>query len=464
MKMTLRTLSVLSTLTLAAGCGSPPSDEEVSAETSSAITVTRGPSPCWLYDPISCVPAGTRLLIVGPSAHYTDMDRLRQHKNATGMPAWVLTMDDMRKYAGKDDAERLKRVIARMHEQKGTWYVLLAGDASVVPVRRRHVHDPVANNESFNPSDLYYADLYHHVGARAGQFDDWDANGNGIFDEEVWADTAYANNPDDVDGWPEVAVGRVPAHTTEQLGRYVDKVIRYETGQTPTLPITKAGFVADAYYGGATSLLEGLEHSTFLNGSAWKYGVNYDANNPPPSGWANASMATIDSLSMTMPWIAYVGHGNSSLWGFGENGTYFDSWHVSGFTNANLPVVVAAACETGKFADNIFHAPPTFVPPDVYDAGSDLSMGGPWLFGSTSGGGAIAYFGETVVLPDSLPVELETYMLRAYGNGHRVLGDVYASGARDYWAQHQTDNYVFGHPRIYLGIMEMFADPSLRLR
>ncbi|AKU95323.1 Chitinase [Labilithrix luteola] len=450
------------------------SQEALSLGTTTASTIpsltTSGPViqiPCWMRDPASCVPDGTRLLIVGPSQFSTDMERLRQHKNATGMPAWVLSMDDIRKYDGRDDAERLKKVIARLHEQKGTWYVLLAGDASVVPVRRRRVL-AAGQNESFNPSDLYYANLYHHVGSRAGTFDDWDTNGNGLFNEEFWEFNSgpYVLNPDDVDGYPDIAVGRVPAHDTQGFGRYVDKIIRYETGQTVTSPLTRAAFVADKNYPGATSLLGQLESRTFLaNASVGHYEGNTFGPGLDP-GWATADFSLLDGLTYTMPWIAYVGHGYSTGWGLYDiftNNALYDAGHVRTLRNTNLPVVFAAACETGKFAENIMHEPPTGIAPGVYDAGGDLSMGGAWLFGSESLGGAIAYFGETVVLPNNWAVDLETAMLNAYGSGYRVLGDLWASGARSYWSAHQRDKDVFSNPRIYLGIMEMMGDPSLRL-
>jgi hypothetical protein len=47
-----------------------------------------------------------------------------------------------------------------------------------------------------------------------------------------------------------------------------------------------------------------------------------------------------------------------------------------------------------------------------------------------------------------------------------VLGDLWIEGQRRYWAQWHDfngDNSVFRNARIYLGIMNLYGDPSLRL-
>ncbi len=80
----------------------------------------------------------------------------------------------------------------------------------------------------FIPSDLYYADLYDSDGA----FDDWDADADGYYGEHGissnCATNRYLVNIDHVDLHPDIAVGRVPASTLEEIEGYVAKVIKYE--------------------------------------------------------------------------------------------------------------------------------------------------------------------------------------------------------------------------------------------
>ncbi|CAN5830759.1 hypothetical protein BH11MYX4_BH11MYX4_44050 [soil metagenome] len=506
--MTLPLRVCLLSVVTALASGACSNAEDPSEETSSATTTLRvgpgvpAPLLCSHLRSVGCAPAESRLLIVGADILYGTMDKLRNHKNATGMSAYVMTMSDVRQYPGRDDAERLKHVIRRMHEEKGTWYVLLAGGGTDVPVRRRSVMDhPGSENYNFdsgyNISDLYYANLYHHVGLRAGTFDDWDASGNGRFNEQMWEDRAASNNPDDVDGYPDVAVGRVPS--VDGFGTYVDKVIRYETG-TAGHPsgLTTAAFIADLNYPGATTLLERIENETHLAGRAQHWVVNsYDT--PPPAGWSRTgeeAVAAIDTMVKTSPWISYVGHGSRGNWGVYEKGGATYGWdHVRELDNTYLPIVFAAACETGKFSGNAPLDPYT----DVNGVNRYLTIDKPngvvWVEGSqtwplpfvtpvpgvydhvsfnvsfasdfitpTRGGGAIAYFGMNVSMPPGLAVELQIDMLKSYGKGYRVLGDIYADGARTYWADNLSNDYVFGHPRIFLSIAQFFGDPSLRLK
>jgi hypothetical protein len=158
-------------------------------------------------------------------------------------------------------------------EKLGARYVMLVGDAANFPVRFWYLHQSTpayANNDPiptrpwgvFIQSDLYYASLYHHTGTYPnigeGAFDNWDANGNGLYNE-AWlgngisdpANTAgglnTACNPDGVDGYPDIAVGRVPAASAADVQTYVNKIIAYESRSAPEkLTFT---FVADQIYG-----------------------------------------------------------------------------------------------------------------------------------------------------------------------------------------------------------------------
>ena len=81
----------------------------------------------------------------------------------------------------------------------------------------------------------------------------------------------------------------------------------------------------------------------------------------------------------------------------------------------------------------------------------------------SSPGGAIAFFGETLVCEDDKGHDLEKELFLRYGAGDRILGDLWLNGQRKYWINNRASENVFRHPRIYLGIMTMFGDPSLPL-
>lgn len=177
------------------------------------------------------------LLIVAHESFLTDLAPLVAHKRATGVPTLLIDPTSLAAYSGRDDAERVKRAIFEAHHDLGLPYVLLVGDASRVPVRYRRtaVTDKWTNAWYTAADHYYYANLYlHHDAAghpdRRSGFSDWDADGDGAYNEQNWADDLLRHNPDRVDAYPDVSVGRVPAHGREQVRTFVAKVLRYETG------------------------------------------------------------------------------------------------------------------------------------------------------------------------------------------------------------------------------------------
>jgi hypothetical protein len=124
--------------------------------------------------------------------------------------------------------------------------------------------------------------------------------------------------------------------------------------------------------------------------------------------------------------------------------------------------------------DGSEHKQPLHLPiPKPYDVGTPSSgrcMASAWLFAQSQGvpTGAIAYLGETVVMPPNFSNEFQSYMLRAsLAYEFPRLGDVWKRAQIMYWQKHHpkpVDNdLAFEHPRIYLSIMTLFGDPSLRL-
>src|SRR6185503_15369195 len=86
-------------------------------------------------------PAGSaKLLVIAPQSFVDVLQPLITHKNRTGMPALLITMESLRaNFPGRDDPEKVKRAIANAHQKLGTQYVMLVGDASLMPVRYRQV-------------------------------------------------------------------------------------------------------------------------------------------------------------------------------------------------------------------------------------------------------------------------------------------------------------------------------------
>lgn len=150
---------------------------------------------------------------------------LRQ-KRAENDGATIVTTDwiysnysGARPDGGTDDQTKIRNFIIDAHNNWGTRYVLLGGDAdgrdagwesqkAIIPVRGLVSFDKRVDNIA---ADLYYACL-------EGTFDD---DKNGIYGE-------YKS--DKVNFMAEVYVGRAPVDSVQEVTNFVNKTLSYETG------------------------------------------------------------------------------------------------------------------------------------------------------------------------------------------------------------------------------------------
>lgn len=162
------------------------------------------------------------LVIIGPSCFSSEIEPLIVHKNSHNVQTFFKTTEEIiSEYSGRDDAEEMKYFIKDAIEQWDIKYVLLIGGMKLfsskwfVPVRYSNLDDGFGH-EIFL-TDLYFADIYNET----GEFDDWDSNGNGIFAE-------WGFNGDKLDLNPDVAIGRLPCRTKDEVKTVVEKIISYE--------------------------------------------------------------------------------------------------------------------------------------------------------------------------------------------------------------------------------------------
>jgi hypothetical protein len=483
--------------------------------------------------PFASVSGPRTLLIIAPKEFMAALEPLVAHKNSTGMSTVAVSIDQLTSYfPGVDDPEKVKRGIQYAAERLSTQYVMLVGDAHWFPVRfiffknfsrayPHHADNPklLPVDGVYAPSDLYYANLYHHKISRSrgievspGPFDDWDANHDGHYNEADWSNKPRADwnnpNPDQVDGYPDVAVARATAHSVEDVTTYVNKIIRYETERPASLLFT---FVADGLYEGAPRSVDPIIAKSRLSAPASFLQINKVDGTASARWTLNAAPADVASKINSSIWVGYLGHGSQHGW----DGNGFKRDLVkSTARNDALPIVFADACVTGRFAieapfdydyldtKGVHHQ---FVPapdanpdnpstPVIIDKVSgqtwgahctgcnplpfitpspspyDLDRGNfnfayPWLF-SYPQGGAIVYFGNIGIEEPWMGAEFETYMLTDYVKGQRILGAIYLQAERAYWEHHIDDPGVTDHhsvSRLYLGFLVMFGDPSLRM-
>ena len=292
----------------------------------------------------------------------------------------------------------------------------------------------------------------------------------------------------------------MPAHTVQEVRDYVAKVIRYETGEPNSAGFGHFTFIADKNYGGSQQMCDDIITDSIVrafpkNSAFEKLYLNCSRNEFVGAPWRRGDFAMIDAATSKSWWITYLGHAGPRHWAIYESGRGYDDGRVAKLNNNSaLPIVFTIGCESGMFMTYapsetyrdqqqrrhkfVWHADsrtwddletgkrisaPLAVPqPYAYDfpESSNGTFACSWLL---QPGGAIAFFGETLVCEDDKGHDLEKELLLRYGAGDRILGDLWLNGQRKYWLNNWKSENVFRHPRIYLGIMTMFGDPSLRL-
>lgn len=449
------------------------------------------------------------LLIIAPDEFVPELERLRDHKNSSGMPTSILSREFIvQTFEGWDDPERIKRAIAKM----GHKYVFLVGDASWIPVRHRFVGQVMDKKENscrwldgtYNPSDFYYANLWrdHQIAGNgqvthSGVFDDWDKNSDGKYNEQLWKEgTGKTYNPDQVDGYPDISVGRLPAHSVSDVRLYVDRVIRYETTKMDEQNFT---FLTDKNQNGSfrnRTVLMNQNDAIPQGGQSQFVGLNYNKKDTLPAPWSAGSAKTVLKHANEAFWLSYYGHG------------FTKGWEVPGLDHKHMirtpladeaaPIVFSNSCDSGQFMPNIpfgryidetgvphdyiepecddtmtfdkawsqqVALPLTIPRPSVYDLDCERSdhrsFASTWLFQGK--GGAVAFLGHTIVMPGGPSGFLEHKILSRLANGVNVLGDAINKGQIEYWKTFRDNGDILGNPRIYLSSIQLLGDPSLRL-
>ena len=236
----------------------------------------------------------------------------------------------------------------------------------------------------------------------------------------------------------------------------MNKIITYERWASMPGGNT-ATFLIDKDYSGADSFAGQIEApllpTTTIDGHI---GLSYGPGDLIPYPFRRGDAVSVANEVNRAGWLFYVGHGWVKGWGGGG----FDYQQAQQLNNRrNYPIVFTIGCDTGQFTPNLSYSA-VATRPSVYAGGS--SFASDWLFNANQAG-AIAYFGETLVMENYAGSKLATYLTAEIKSGGRILGDVWRNAQVNYWTNEDRQDDL-NAPRIYLGVMTFFGDPSLRLR
>lgn len=427
-----------------------------------------------------------RLLIVSPKQFLPALEKFERHKSKL-LDASVKSLEDILATSeGVDDAEKLKRFLYAELRERGLDYVLLVGDVDVMPVRYMTLDrkQESAFNYSFYPSDLYYSDL----AKEDGSFEDWNAKRDSFHAGYFGEVRGEANkddpiNFDQIDYQPDVAVGRWPVSTPEEVERVADKTIRYEAKNISGDGNGKkqAGLVSVGGWVDSRPWMDSLANRL---GDGWTFEKRYFSNRRRPSENPPTREAVRELFNGKMDLIIHAGHGQNEEW---EQCLAMPD--LERITNADsLPIVVSAGCSTANFAPlppytryvdvngnehrgtdrgEKFDSPPP--PPANYQTGKYNFTGLGEQLLKRSQHGAVAYIGcNTGSQPCGLTL-VEGFVAAIADKENPRLGKCWSEAVKYYYEKQQlatiepTDSWY--PPSIFFQPMKfmLFGDPSLRM-
>ncbi len=273
------------------------------------------------------------LIITGPT-YVAGLAPIANWRSKKGLYTKVMGTDSV--YAlyptGRDNAERLRNCIRDYWQTKGTKWVLLAGDISVVPYRVCRV-DQSGTIDNI-PADLYFADLQWS----------WDGNRNNIFGECPF-------NGDTVDLYYDVYLGRGSLENATELGTFIRKDTIYEKRPDPNYMVRMF-------------LPNGNLWTTWTGDSTQNMLARYPASPP----WVIRKMyesqgrltrsACTETLRTGVGFSHISGHGdaNGVYMGYGTS-IYSSVSDVYNLTNAGrYGISNSQACHSGAFDNNDCYA------------------------------------------------------------------------------------------------------------
>jgi hypothetical protein len=289
-----------------------------------------------------------RFLIVVPEKLAAELRTFVEHKSKR-IPTELLTLEAaLAESKGVDAPERLKRTIYARWKSHHVAWVLLVGDADVMPVRWMVLDrvTPAAFDYAFYASDLYYADL----AKRDGSFEDWNGAKEGFhagYFGEVRGEKNKKDpiNYDGVDYKPEIGVGRWPVSTPAEVRIVAEKTMKRDAAAAQGAAwLHRAGAIA---VGGWVDGRPALDAAGSALGKAWSIEKRYyaDADAKEKTAPPNED-EVVRILNEGCGLVLHTGHGADDRWE-----QCFSTASMAKVKNAGrLPVMMSCGCSTARFS------------------------------------------------------------------------------------------------------------------
>lgn len=152
------------------------------------------------------------MLIITTKELKSGFEQLKSAHDAQGIKTIIKTLSDIKLIPENVNAEDIRNYIKKFYKEYGIEYVLIGGDADVVPAKQLWVQAWTGGDTTFMPSDVYYSCL----------------DGTFNYDEdEFWGEPKDGDNGKDVDLFAEVYVGRACVGDITETDIFVNKTLEY---------------------------------------------------------------------------------------------------------------------------------------------------------------------------------------------------------------------------------------------
>jgi hypothetical protein len=147
----------------------------------------------------------------------SEFEPLKQIQNEKGIITEIKTLNDIALIPSQVTPEDIREYLRQEYQTNNIEYVLLAGDADVIPAKMLYVKgmdEDIYPVSTIMPSDLYFACL------------DGTYNYDG---DNLWGEPNDGDDGSDVDLYADLNIGRACVDNVDDASRFVEKTIEYLT-------------------------------------------------------------------------------------------------------------------------------------------------------------------------------------------------------------------------------------------
>ncbi len=336
-------------------------------------------------------------LVISHASFIDQLSPLLAARQAQGLTTKVVEVEDLyaRYTGGVFDPQAIRKYLVEAADQLGVRMVLLVGGDTYDYLDHLGI-----GSMSFIPT--FYATTHPVV-------------------RYAPADSLLADL--DGDGVQDLALGRLPVRTLDELETMLDKTLAFSTTSRTAL------FAADAN-DGRVSFSAASDEMALCLPADWSIERAYLDEMDLPGARAKL----IGALQAGLPLVSYIGHSGPMSWSFDNLLTANDASNLTNFTNPSL--ILAWGCWNG------YHSVPQY-----NTLSHELLL---------ARGGAAALLGASGLTEASSDRALANALLTTAFDSAKTLGEAILEAKRQLSAQGGTQDVVVG--------MTLLGDPAIRLQ